>query len=691
MAKDNSYKNLSEIDYCIRQYFSKYLAPTLIKETRQLRENQAKEFTEQLQRNASPFVPVNVQLQNTDMQLKAAGKWYKKSSDDVIQVCKDRWGKDTKFAKDYQTFLNSFYRELVRRNGGKENEKLAEFAEKYVANRFQGLIIEQLAREQVPKSSAAYIAKKALEDSLLGLLPRTAPRKGELDDTIEKKAEDIYTPNALEKAAAIGGSMVIDAGLTGGYGSGSSLMVKGATKAGIKVGPKATSFLNSAWSGATIDGGLRTGFAIHHEQTWKNEKYAKEDSKNLLGDEDAIMHIQTGSDSIKHANTVGLYKLNSQLERKIKTSAPSFSARTKKDMDHVYSQFKNRSGQLLNMIRTNFSRQAIPFNSSSKVPQWMLKLGTKRCQQCASGFYSIAMEMSRERKDWISVGGKRMTLKQVSQRAYDYATAAVACEKKQASSAKVKKDSWNQNMDYLNEQINAPNQFPTGSTAYAPSFSPAQRPEAYVQPTGSMNGGNDLLNALPKELTEGWGNALKQAGLADFSDVTKNLGYVLAMLPDMIIGMFTGKNPNLRLEDNFLPLASIFGGLFVKNPLLKMLLLGLGGVNLLNNAGHAAIGQSKTIQQPRKTYKQYEEETLNPRITNPVIKGCSMIANIDGKPCVIGISENAIDAYEKGYLPLSTLSNAVLKKYDENQALAEREYDRTLQKVESNTKTMGIR
>ena len=159
----------------------------------------------------------------------------------------------------------------------------------------------------------------------------------------------------------------------------------------------------------------------------------------------------------------------------------------------------------------------------------------------------------------------------------------------------------------------------------------------------------------------------------------------------MIIGMFTGKNPNLQLEDNLLPLASIFGGLFIKNPLFKMLLLGFGGANLLNNAGHAALGQARTSSEPRKTYKQYEEESLNLRITSPVIKGGSMIANIDGKPCVIGISENAIDAYEKGYLPLSTLSNAVLKKYDENQALAEREYDRTLNKAESNTKVMGIR
>ena len=54
-------------------------------------------------------------------------------------------------------------------------------------------------------------------------------------------------------------------------------------------------------------------------------------------------------------------------------------------------------------------------------------------------------------------------------------------------------------------------------------------------------------------------------GLNDFSIVSKNLGYVLAMLPDMLIGMF------------------------IRNPLIKMLLIGFGGVNILNNAGHASL------------------------------------------------------------------------------------------------------
>ena len=448
MAKENNYQNLAQVDYCIRQYFSKYMAPTLVKEVRNLREKQTEEFINRLEKNESPFVPVDVQLQNADNQLKVSGKWYKKSSDDIIWQCKHRWGKDTKFAKDYQTFLDSFYKELIRQNGGKSSEKLAAFAENYVANRFQGLIIEQLAREKVPKNSATYIARKAFDDSLLGLLPKIGPKEGEHDSLIAQKADDLYNPNIWEQGAAMGGSMVIDAAVTGGYGSGSSLIVKGATKAGIKVAPKAAAFLNSAWSGVAIDGGLRTGFALNHARNWENEKYAKEDSKFALKDEDAIKKIQTASDSIKRGNSELIYQLNGQLERKIKTYRPSFTTRSKKEMDSFYAANKNQAGKLLAQIRENFSKQTVPFRANNQPPEWMIKLGKKRCEQCASGFYAIAMEMSREKKSWMSIGGKRMTLKEVSQRAMDYATAAVACEKKQVSGqAKApKKDTWDSNM-----------------------------------------------------------------------------------------------------------------------------------------------------------------------------------------------------------------------------------------------------
>ena len=41
-----------------------------------------------------------------------------------------------------------------------------------------------------------------------------------------------------------------------------------------------------------------------------------------------------------------------------------------------------------------------------------------------------------------------------------------------------------------------------------------------------------------------------------------------------------------------MPIASIVAGMFVRNPLLKMTLIGFGGANLLNKAGHEKIKQA---------------------------------------------------------------------------------------------------
>ena len=191
---------------------------------------------------------------------------------------------------------------------------------------------------------------------------------------------------------------------------------------------------------------------------------------------------------------------------------------------------------------------------------------------------------------------------------------------------------------------------------------------------------------------DGWQGLLTSFGLNGIGDITHNLGYVLAMLPDMIIGLFTGKTPNLKLQDNLMPLAAIVGGMFVKSPLLKLLLIGFGGANILNKAGHAAIsdGLAKS-NNVAKTYKVYPDEPLNSRIVNPAMKGSSMIATIDGVPSVINISRDAADAYNKGAIPINTLANAVLRKYDENKALASQNYEQHMSQEETTTQSMGIK
>ena len=192
-----------------------------------------------------------------------------------------------------------------------------------------------------------------------------------------------------------------------------------------------------------------------------------------------------------------------------------------------------------------------------------------------------------------------------------------------------------------------------------------------------------------------WSGLLSSFGLNGISDIGNNLGYVIAMLPDMLIGAFTGKTKSLGLKDNLMPLASIVAGMFVRNPILKMVLVGMGGLNLLNKAGHEAIGNHKGEGQAqdvttngRTNYKVYADEPLNPRISQPQIRSNCLIATIDKVPCTIALPDKVVDAYNQGALPLNTLANAVLAKNDQMRQLASENYEA---QQRSETRTLAQR
>lgn len=682
MAKGNNYQSFSQVDYCIRQYYSRYMASTIVQEKKLIEKNQNKEFMEALDKEDNRSILAqaadNMHGINSAYRAKmiadATGKWNKMSVDDLVKRCEDKWFKDKKFQNDYSTFVSAFYYNLVAQHGGKESKKLFEYAESYVQHRFQTLIIEQLAKEKVPHNTASYIAKKAFSDSLLTFtMPKFGLKDGELGEKVNSKAEAMYNPSAITKAAGFAGATLLDTAVTGGFGSASTT---------IKATSKGVSIVG--------DYGLRTYLGHKSAKNWSNEEYAKSDSKTVFGDENAFKKIQEGSAKYKKGSTEFINNINSALSRKIKIAPLSISDKARQESNAMLVQHKGNSAKLLSTIKADFTKQCIPYNGNSQVPSWMLTKTSKQNRALASSFYALATEMSKEQKTWIKCGGKKMSFKEVSQRAYDYARAADAIDKHHAQlnkragfSSKTQKalDDWDKNMAMINAvDAGASNHKKTksyhatssgvSSSTGTNSVTQSQGYNPYSQQPQQAPTGNATTSQ-----TAGWGNALEQMGLSGFSDVSKNMGYVLAMLPDMLIGMFTGKNPNMKLEDNFLPLAAIFGGMFVKNPLLKMLLLGFGGANLFNNAGHAALKEGYAKTSRVVTYKTYSDEPLNKRISNPVMKGSSMVATIDGKPMVINISDNAVDAYERGNVPLNTLANAVLQKYDENNALASRNYE----------------
>ena len=657
MAQGNKYQKFSEIDYCIRQYFNKYMASTITQEQAKLKDGQTIDY--------------------------------------MMEQCKKRWNKDGKLNHDTKTFVNAFHRNLVALYGNKQSAQLLTYAKAYVNSRYESLTVEHLARKKVPQSSAEYIAKKMFSESLIGFGADLASKKDDLGDKVKEKAEELYKPSALEVGAGYVGAAAIDTAITGGVGGIATAATKGAAVASAKMAASLTA--------KNVSKTMATDLAIRGAIYGAGkgiDAYLDEDNYGSLvfGDKDAVKKIQGGSYQYKKGGTEYINSLNGQLNKKIKTPSLNTSSIIKKESNALLVANKGNSTKLLNTISSNFSKQCISFKENSKIPGWMLNNSAKQNRALASSFYACAMEMSREQKQVRMFGGKKMTLKEVSQRAYDYARAAVAVEQRSSkNAAHAQKGTWDKNMSALNDQINTPGKSSirkraTSSSQATPVASPyASGPYAQNGVMGTEANGT-TQNTAQNPNIGGWGNAFESLGLNGFGDIGKNLGYVLAMLPDMIIGMFTGKTPNLKLQDNLMPLAAIVGGMFVKSPLLKLLLIGFGGANILNKAGHAAIsdGLAKS-NNVAKTYKVYPDEPLNSRIVNPAMKGSSMIATIDGVPSVINISRDAADAYNKGAIPINTLANAVLRKYDENKALASQNYEQHMSQEETTTQSMGIK
>ena len=152
------------------------------------------------------------------------------------------------------------------------------------------------------------------------------------------------------------------------------------------------------------------------------------------------------------------------------------------------------------------------------------------------------------------------------------------------------------------------------------------------------------------------------------------MGYTLAMLPDMLFGAFTGKTKSLGAnEQTLVPLGAMLLGLFVKNPILKLALVGLGGANLLNklsseaNSRMEGVDNSKGLSasHSQSQFLKYENQDLNPRITNLTIENGVMYADVDKVPVIVPLTMKLKAAYEEGSLPLNTLANSVLPKLDE--------------------------
>ncbi len=388
-------------------------------------------------------------------------------------------------------------------------------------------------------------------------------------------------------------------------------------------------------------------------------------------------------------------KMHSRKEQhlSVKSSQYTDNKRTLK-APFDYQAFRNhREYDILSVIGNRV-------DSTRKIPSWMNNIKKQECLRLGNYFYLKATTAMQHKANGATVNGKWLSNTILMQRAMDYYNAAAykdSISRNQKASSRALHSSIANPGKVEVSHSSSPTKAVQHSTANPGKVEVSHssssknlvqhsedksKQQHHNSPQPIMPSQADYYKETPTEKpvqtplagrsVSGWEGVLNKHNSNSFSDVSSNLGYVIAMLPDMLINMFTGKNQNFRMENNILPIASIFAAMFVKNPLIKMLMVGLGGASLLKSAGTEVLSYGNPND--NKVYKKYLDEPLNSRLSEPAIKGSSLFVDIDNIPMVINISKEAAIAYRDGHLPLNTLANSVLVKYDQQKQTAETNY-----------------
>lgn len=589
----------AEIEKVFGDYFDCHLAPVMRDTQNYLNRKQVEEMAAYSTSAAgilSSMAAANNPMMDPYHTLKVTGEWNSKTTEDYIEMCKEKIANNKDIQADLTIMANECRTAVVDEIGRERYDELSEqlggdLAYAYTEYRIGELMMSKMVKDNMPKSSAEYIMRKAAQNTLFGL--SYTLNQSPLAAEIERRGEAAYQPTKLEKGTGkvIGAS--IDAISLGGAGSWASF----AKFVGVDL----------AFSALTSS----------KDQTGNTASVEDCISKGVFGsDRNVFDRFRKEAKEIRANDNPYIIATNEQLTKKIPVQSFDFrdwmshNAQTKMPFDFI-------AGQKIKDERYKDIPKVI-------APEYMET-------------YLQDMEKKEE------VKGQSTLASNPGQSGNTHTAQSV----QQANETETAEESRESREDTALES--------------------GQNRQAGLQ-TANAN-------------ENGWGDFFSTLGLSGMGDISKNLGYVLAMLPDILVGMFTGRTKSLDWGDNVLPIASIVAGIFIKNPILKMMMIGLGGANLLNKAGHEALGWERNEDNGLKEgnrsvrYWVYADEPLNPRISGPILQGNNLIATIDHVPCTIQLPEKVVSAYNAGALPLNTLANAILAKSDHTQQLMSQNYE----------------
>lgn len=643
---DSKHSEILYNDYCLEKYFNRYFVPVMRSEADRYIRKQQEELRSR--NSAGWFAPDAASPFAVTDAYRNAGKWNRKTVDDFMESVNDRFFSNKKVQEDIVRMTASYEGALVKSMGRKSYDALCrklggDVAEIYVYNRYAKLFMSHLAKLQMPRSTVDYLVRNYFNSSFISLF-KASEWSSELKDDIKNLSIDYWNANFGEKTLSYTFNYLSDALLLGGVGK----VTKGtvATVGGIEVAGNVAGKLGK-WLSDEVDLDEEISKSLGHDAAYLDSLRKSVHGKDFS----AVSYVQD---------------MNKGFRNKI--VRPRFSESSYK---RFIAEIRRKYGSsdvagLCEYMSNSYRKLGVRLDTTSAYPSWMKEKSSAELYQLATGWCARAAEMKDKGMKVLVIGKKKYTFEEICQKSYDYARAF----KDRGRSIEKKGNELLSSLE-SSAGVSSSAEIPKVPSAPASLGNVASQP---LQSVSSPSVGERQTHQVRSDTSSvaGWGSMLNGLGLDGFGNVGKNLGSVLAMLPEMLVGMFTGRAQNLRFKDNLWPIASIVFGMFVHNPLLKLLFVGLGGANLLNKAGKEALGNvDKGNTRSNVVYRRYSDEPLDARLKDPAVKGNILFVTVDGVPGGFTVSDDAIDAYYKGYIPLNTFANAVLRKYDEQRAITE--------------------
>lgn len=504
-------------------------------------------------------------------------------------------------------------------------------------------MIDHLIAKNIPRSSAEYIMKKAYSETLWGLAESAADSP--LDKHVRHEAEERYSPSGKDQMIAAGVSSAINYVTTAGAGG----------------------FLGqTAVDGSVMLAGM-AGSGAYRESEQKRAIHEVNEALKKDVQVPRWMYEKTGVKDLSRTSYEGLKKLYAFTHKNISAYTQGIQAAIDKGERTLQV---SRNAQQISVteatirvkqyeafashIKAEFVRRQANEISSRQVdvPKWMYDVnGITTLSSATWGKLQNVLNFAENNakayketlekaiatgRQHVTVKNESLTIPQLAVRAKEYETFASDIR-----------------AEMHNRSIAAKAAEEVTTTELYQSQPPSDPP-------------------VQQDQYDGWNNLLGSLGLDGMGNTFSHLGFNLAMLPDMLVGAFSGDTKSLGMnKGTMIPLAAIMIALFNRNPLIKFPLLLLGGANLFNKVSKEAMSEHQESQnilhgRPASTrYRQYPDELLDRRIKNPVLQGDKLIMDIDRTPRIITLPADIVEAYNQGALPLNAIANKVLARYDQ--------------------------